>query len=137
MKGWSIRFKDRQPDEAEMTFLAKEFYRDLVEESVTSEEFSAADRHVCKGNRFFPVMADIMSVITEHRERERVAYIARAKWRRENEWKKNHPELLTADERIELGVPLQAIEAAVDRGDLDKKAIDQMISGLACTKVMD
>ena len=71
MKRWCVRFKDRSPDAAELTFLAKEFYRDLSEERVTGDEFAAADREVCKRNRFFPVMADILEAAERYRAEKR------------------------------------------------------------------
>ena len=131
MKRWGIRFKDRRLDPSELTLLAKEFYRDLVEEKVTDEEFSIADRQVCKQNRFFPVMADLLTDIKRQREENSHIEAARAKWRRDNEWKKNFPEMLTADQRKELGVPIAAIEAAVDRGDIDRRELLKLVNGLS------
>jgi len=130
MKKWAIRFKDRQPSAAEMTFLASEFYDDLVGEKVTAEEFAAADRYVCKTSRFFPVMADILTGVQQYRDEANALYSARAKWRRDNEWKKTFPELLTPSERKELGVSPAAIESAVDRGDIDKGEFQRLVRGV-------
>jgi len=114
-----------------MTFLAKEFFQDLIEEKVTVDEFVFANRQVCKANRFFPVMADILTFVTQHRDQEYALYLADLKWRRDNEWKKNYPELLSREGRIALGVPVEAIEAAVDRGDIDKKDLQFAISSIS------
>jgi hypothetical protein len=71
MKGWSVRFKDRKPDPAEMTYLAREYSRDLADERVTESEFKRAERIVVKRCRFYPVMADILDAVKEVREQDR------------------------------------------------------------------
>jgi hypothetical protein len=119
VKRWSIRFKDRKPGEGELTFIAQSYFIDLVDEKVTVQELAYAEREVNKRNRFFPVMADILEAVREHRNNRAVTRSTR-----DIEWKRNFPELLTKDERILLRVPESSIRAAVTAGELRQSDLD-------------
>ncbi len=64
-----------------MTFLATEFFQDLIEEGIGAEEFDAAVKLVNRSNRFFPVMADILEAARTARADRRQKQIQAAQER--------------------------------------------------------
>jgi len=64
--GWNIRFREAGYSQDQLEFLADDYFEDMVDDGVTSEQFKAAAKIVRKKANFFPKVKEILDARAEY-----------------------------------------------------------------------